>query len=117
AMLAPALGLVAAALLLLAGATPLARLAERLTARRRRLQPWFSVRQLSRGLTRYSAAILVIALAVGSLTLAASYSGTWSSLGERTELLRVGADQRLVLHEGRPALASMDPVLAEPYRE
>src|SRR5690606_34555184 len=77
ALLAPALGLVAASLLLLAGATPLARFAEHLTARGRRLQPWFSARQLSRGLARYSAAGLVVALAVGSLTLAASYSGTW----------------------------------------
>lgn len=113
---APALGLVAGCLLLLAAAVPLARWAERLAALGRMLQPALGARQLARGLGRSSAAILVISLAVGALVITSSYSGTRSALDASTGLLRVGADERLVFREGRQALAGMESVLAERYR-
>lgn len=115
AVLAPALGLIAAALLLLALAKPVARWAERPASRSRRLQPSLSARQLARGLSRYSAAILVIALAVGALVIASTYSGTRSLLDAASGQLRVGADQRLVFHEGGPGSAGAAPLLAGPY--
>lgn len=115
AVLAPALGLIAAALLLLALAKPVARWAERPAARTRKLQPSLSTRQLARGLGRYSAAILVIALAVGALVIASTYSGTRSLLDASSGQLRVGADERLVFHEGGPGSAGTSPLLTGRY--
>lgn len=116
AVLAPALGLIAAALVLLALAKPLARWVERLIARTRMLQPSLSTRQLARGLSRYSAAILVIALAVGALVIASTYSGSRSLLDASSGQLRVGADERLVFSEGGPGSAGLTPLLAGRYR-
>jgi hypothetical protein len=115
AVLAPALGLGAAALVLLALAVPLGRGAERLAARIRMLQPALSARQLARGLGRYAAAILVIALAVGALVVASAYSGTRAVLDMTTGQLRVGADERIVLHTGGPTSAGADPLVTGPY--
>jgi hypothetical protein len=115
-VLAPALGLVAAALVLLVAFGPIARLAERVAARRPGLQPAAGARQISRGLSGFAAAVLVITLSVGGLVLAATYSGSWTELGARTSALSVGADERVFVHEGRPALAAQDPIDLEAYR-
>ncbi|HRN28863.1 MAG TPA: hypothetical protein PK890_04070, partial [Terrimesophilobacter sp.] len=99
AVLAPALCLIAGALLVLLLLAPLSRVAEAAAARSRKLQPAYSVRQVARGLVSYSAAVLVIALTSGGVVVAAGYAATWQGLSGRTAHVATGADA-LVKFEG-----------------
>lgn len=99
AVLAPALCLIAGALLVLLLLAPLSRIAEAAAARSRKLQPAYSVRQIARGLISYAAAVLVIALASGGVVVAAGYAATWQGLSERTAKIVNGADVRVTIDD------------------
>lgn len=105
AVLAPALGLIAGALLVLLALGPLSHALEKVVARSRTLQPAYSVRQVARGLVSYAAAVLVIALAAGGVVVASAYAASWNSLSERSAALISGADVRVSFDD-----AFVDPV-------
>lgn len=98
AVVAPTLALIAFALLLLLMFGPLAASFQRIAARRRRLQPSYSARQVARGLGSYAVAVLVVTLSVGGLVVASAYSGSWRTLSEHNAELITGADARVMLN-------------------
>lgn len=115
AVVAPTLALVAIALALLVAFGPLTDAWQRFTAKRRGFQPSYSARQVARGLGSYAVAVLVIGLAVGGLTVASAYSGTWASLAGRSAALTAGADVRVDLTDNPLPGAGRAPVIGTPY--
>lgn len=101
--LAPAAALASLALLGTALAAPFLRLLERLADRRPGPTPALPTRQLSRKLSTFGVAIVLVSLATGFAVLAATLSGTQSSLDDRAAGMRSGADLRLDLTVGRNA--------------
>ncbi len=97
AVIAPALSLIALALVFLLIFGPLTSLWQRLASARRRLQPSFSARQVARGIAGFAVAVLVVTLAIGGLAVAAGYSGSWRDLGERNARLSTGGSTQVIL--------------------
>ncbi|HET8926881.1 MAG TPA: FtsX-like permease family protein [Microbacterium sp.] len=93
--IAPALALGFAALVAVALATPIARGIAASLARTRAVSPITPLRLASRRPGRHVLSIIVVAFAVGTVTLAGTYHGTVTSLGDAPEQLRVGADVRV----------------------
>lgn len=102
--LAPAAALAALALLGAACAAPFLRVLERRAVRRNGLAPALAVRQLTRRLSTFSAAIVLVSLAVGFAILTATVNGTQASLDEAAARVRNGADLRLDL-DAEPSAA------------
>jgi hypothetical protein len=114
AVVAPTLALVAIALTVLVAFGPLTDAWQRFATRRRGLQPSYSARQVARGLGTYAVAVLVIVLAVGGLTVASAYSGTWASLAARSGELSAGADVRIDLSgDPQPVTGTAPPSAAD----
>ena len=109
-VVAPALALVAIALVLLVAFGPLTFAWQRIATGHPRLQPSYSARQVARGIGSYAVAVLVITLAVGGLVTASAYSGSWRSLGDRNAQLTAGADIRITLTDSNFPLAEAEPV-------
>ncbi len=97
AVLAPSLALIACAFLALAAFAPLATLVERAAARSAGATAPLAARQVARRVGTFAVPVLLVSLAVGGTTLAAAYSGTWSSLNAAAGDLRNGAEVRAVL--------------------
>lgn len=97
AVIAPALSLIALALVFLLIFGPLTSLWQQLATARKKLQPSFSARQVARGIAGFAVAVLVVTLAIGGLAVAAGYSGSWRDLGERNARLSTGGSAQIVL--------------------
>ena len=97
AVLAPSLALIACAFLALAAFAPLAALVERAASRSRGATAPLAARQVARRVGTFAVPVLLVSLAVGGTTLAAAYSGTWSTLNAAAGELRNGAAVRAVL--------------------
>lgn len=95
AVLAAPLGVLATAVLALALFPVVTGAFERVAARGLGLRA-LSARQLARRVTVFATPVVIVALAAGGATLAASYSATWASATVATRELRNGADVRLV---------------------
>lgn len=97
ALLAPSLALIACAFLALAAFAPLAALVERIASRSNGATAPLAARQVARRVGTFAVPVLLVSLAVGGTTLAAAYSGTWSSLNAAAGELRNGAAVRASL--------------------
>lgn len=115
AVVAPTLALVAISLTLLVAFGPLTDAWQRFATKRRGFQPSYSARQVARGLGSYAVAVLVIVLAVGGLTVASAYSGSWAALAGRSAALTAGADVRVDLTDNALPPAGPVPVTGVPY--
>ena len=93
--IAPALALGFAALIAVAVATPSARGIAASLRGTRAVSPVTPLRLASRRPGRHVLSIIVVAFAVGTVTVAGAYQGTVTSLGDAPEQLRVGADVRV----------------------
>ena len=112
-VLAPALVLVAAALVFVVLFGPLTALLQRLAAASARLQPSYVARQTARRLGVYSLCLLLTTLSIGGITVAAGYAGTWESLSSSAAQLSAGTDLRIDLEGGQ---VSAEPVGPAAYR-
>ena len=110
---APALALLALVILGLALFGPSARLAETVTARSRGVQPSLPIRQVARRVGLHAVSVTVIALAIGSMVIAAGYSETLEKVSDLPSLVRTGTDVRVVAGaSGLPQLDGVDTVPA-----
>lgn len=91
AVAAPAAALLALVLLIAALLPWLARRAERATARRS-IPTTLAARSLALHAARFTAPLVVVAIAVGGTAVAAAYSATWTSSYDAASSLRVGSD-------------------------
>jgi hypothetical protein len=108
---APALVLLLLVIAGLALFAPIARLAERFASLSRSVAPSFPIRQVSRRIGVHAVSVTVVALAVGSLVLAAGYSATLERVSDLPSLARTGAEVRVVAGpSGLPALSGIDAV-------
>ena len=89
---APALLLLAVVILGLALFAPTARLAEVAVARSRGARPSLPVRQVARRVGLHAVSVTVVALAVGAIVLASTYSATLARASGIPSALRTGAD-------------------------
>jgi len=96
-LLAPALGLLALALIAVTIISPVFRLLERLAARRPGISPSLPVRHLARDAAVHATTVLLVVLAVGGATFAAAYSGTASAREARVLESGNGSDVRVHL--------------------
>ena len=99
AVAAPAAALLALVLLIAALLPWLARRAERATTRRS-IPTTLAARSLSLHAARFTAPLVVVALALGSTALAAAYSSTWASSYATASSLRVGSDLHISASDG-----------------
>ena len=100
---APAIGLVAGALIAIRLLPRLAELAERAFARGPSLVAGYGTRQLARRPLRFTRAALLLLLAVALGTFAAAYDATWTRSQADQAAYRAVADERVVL-ESHPDL-------------
>lgn len=91
---APALALVATALVLGTALAPVAAAAARGLARARGLGPVLAARQVARQASVFAAVTLVVALATGGAVLAATVTATLTDVDGRTSARTVGSDVR-----------------------
>lgn len=118
-VIAPALVLLALAMLGLLAFGPAARLVERWAARSHGILPLLPVRQVARRAPVFGVALLLITLSVSGTTLTAFYSHTWAGASATAAQLANGADVRVRLSpaptvEGSAALVSAMPYLRLP---
>jgi len=113
AVVAPAVALVAFVLLGLLVFPVIARLAERAAAGGT-VTRMLASRGVARRLPRVAALVVVVAVAAGTVALAAAYTGTWSSAFDRTSALRAGADVSVVAVRGGLDDAQLDTLVALP---
>lgn len=106
AVAAPALGLVACALLTVALAGPLARRLAAAVDRSRGYSPSAELRQVSRRLPVVAVLVVLVVVAAGTTALAAAYSGTWQASRTVSARVAAGADVRADL---RPASVGTTP--------
>jgi hypothetical protein len=110
AVLAPALVLIAAAVLAGVLFGVLAAVAEAAAGRVRRLGPALASRQIARRGTVFGVVVVLVSIAIGAAGLAASYSATQSVTQTQTDVLSGGA----------PLVAQLpvtDPITARPYAD
>ena len=93
-VVAPAAALVAVVLAALAVFPAIVALYAKRTARSG-VTSHLSARTLARQTSRVAAPLVIVALAVGSLTVAASFAATWDRLFTETAALHAGADLRV----------------------
>lgn len=91
----PGLVLLALALLALLAFGPVSRLCHRISARRPSLLPALPLAQVSRRILTFAVPVVLTVFAVGGLTLAASYSGSWQPAQRSSALLENGAAVRI----------------------
>lgn len=115
-VVAPALTLLALALLGLLAFGPVARLIEKVVARGAGIIPLLPTRQVARRVSVFGVALLLVTLSVSGATLAATYSQSWSTASATAAQLRNGADVRVRLTppptvEGPSSLVTTVPYL------
>lgn len=118
-VVAPALVLLALAMLGLLAFGPVARLLERAASRGNGILPVLPVRQVARRAPVFGVALLLITLSVSGTTLTAFYSQTWAGASATAAQLGNGADVRVQLSppptvEGPASLVSTMPYLRLP---
>jgi hypothetical protein len=113
AVVAPAVALVALVMLGLLVFPPSARLYERLSGRTS-VTRMLAARSVARRLPRVAALVVVVAVAAGSVAVAAAYTGTWSATFDRTSALRAGADVAVVGTRGGLGTQQLDALDALP---
>ncbi len=106
-VVAPALGLLAGALLALRVVPALAALAERLAAGARGLVAPLGTRQLARRPARYARAAVLVTLALAIGLFAAAYGSTWLRSQEDRAAYEAGADARVVPDERTGSIRSL----------
>ncbi|HEY1532213.1 MAG TPA: ABC transporter permease [Galbitalea sp.] len=111
AVTAPALALAALSIGSLALFPLVARRAERIGRRRVGLGS-LPIQQLARRNRASVTPVLLVALAVGTLVFAATYSGTWQSSSEQTRAVQVGTGVRVTEQSAIPA-AETEPVAGQ----
>lgn len=114
AVLAPSLGLVACSTIGLVAFPAIARLVERRVIRSRQFGRALSASQVARRVTVFAVPVLLVSLAIGGTTLAASYAETWSRLNATAGEARTGGDVQVSLQD-RNAGGSRSVVTASPY--
>lgn len=92
---APALGLLAGAILALRTIPLLARVAERIASQRTWLAPALSAWQVARRPLTYARAALLLMLAIGIGLFAVSYTSTWRDSQRDQAQFQIGADFRI----------------------
>lgn len=95
--IAPAVLLLAAALVALAAFGALAALTAAPAAAGRALVPSYPARQVARRLPIYAVAVLLVALTVAQAVFASAYSATWTAAATDSAAVRAGADLRVDL--------------------
>jgi len=113
---APALGLLAGAVLTLRLVPLAGKIAERLVARARSLVPVLGAWQLSRRPGRLARSVLLLVLAVAIGTFAATYGGTWAQSQADQAGVAVGADL-VVTPDTSAGAAFASAQLASAYRQ
>lgn len=93
--LAPALALVACALLCLLLLAPLTAFAARFAARWPGLSPALPARQLARRISLFAVAALLVMLAAAGTSFAAAFAGSWRELDATSALLNNGSAVRV----------------------
>lgn len=111
---APAIGLLAGAVLALRVLPMMARAIERLAARRTGLVPGFGAQQLARRPLRYTRSALLLMVASAIALFASAYSGSWERSQHDQVDYEVGADLR-VTAPNQPS--APDQVMARMYRD
>ncbi len=120
AVAAAAAALVALVLVLASLLPVLARRGER-AFRGRSIPTALAARTLALKAARFTAPLVVVALAVGGVTVAASYSSTWSRSYDAASALRVGADvhvsstDQLSVESQAAVRAAVGPDAASPW--
>lgn len=92
---APALALIAVALVAVTAAGPLTRGLAELTVSRPGFSPVTELRQSSRRITVNAVPVVLLVLAAAIATIASGYAGTWQALRTASTQVSVGADVRL----------------------
>lgn len=115
AIAAPALALLAIALLGLVAFAPLARAFERAGSRSQRIGVTLPARQVGRGLGFFTAPVALVILAVAASVLGAGYFGTWSALNSSAALAVNAADVRVQTALAAPLRNPGDSVGASGY--
>ncbi|WP_158603908.1 FtsX-like permease family protein [Cryobacterium tepidiphilum] len=115
AALAPALCLVALALVGLLCFGPLLRSLQSVTTRSRGLAVVLPARQVARRPGVFAVALLLVTLAAGAATVAAGFTATWAALDQGAGLTRNGSDVRVQLDADRTAGGPGTLVTAVPY--
>jgi hypothetical protein len=100
AVAAPTAALLAAAFGATLAVVGAARLAQRLSGRRRGLAGSLAVRHVARRPAAYSLPVLIVVMATGGGTLAAGFAATWTDLQGDVAAQRTGADLQVVLRPG-----------------
>ncbi|WP_442574027.1 FtsX-like permease family protein [Microbacterium sp. F51-2R] len=95
--IAPAVLLLAGALVALAAFGALAALTAAPAAAARALTPSYPARQVARRLPIYAVAVLLVALTVAQAVFASAYSATWTAAATDSAAVRAGADLRVDL--------------------
>lgn len=108
AVLAPTLALVAGALLVVVLFAPVSAGLQRSTRRRGGIGLALAASQIARRATVFTTPVLLIALAVGGLVVAGTYSATWDRATAEARDIGNGADVRVVTAEPLPAVEGVD---------
>jgi hypothetical protein len=111
AVLAPALSLAAAVLVFVVAMPRIAVLLER-WARRRRLTTQLAARGIRARIALLTAPLVLMALATGTVTVAAAYSATWDRAFTETAALRAGSDLHANARAEGITAQAQDAVLA-----
>lgn len=115
AVLAPAVVLVALAVVAAAVLGPLTAAAERVAGRGRGLTVPLAARQVARRLVVVAVPVVLVVLAAGSGTLAGAYAGTTETLRTSVAELRTGADVRVVTGGASTVGGTANPPVVAEY--
>jgi hypothetical protein len=106
-VLAPALGLLAGAILALRVVPLMARVADWLASRRRGTIAALASWQVSRRPSRYARSSLLLFMAIGIGCFAASYATSWTASQRDQAAFQIGADIRTIPWQGDNAIGAM----------
>ncbi|ACQ79814.1 protein of unknown function DUF214 [Beutenbergia cavernae DSM 12333] len=107
---APALALLTGGLLALGLVGPVSSFAARIATRTRGTWPVQPARQVARRVAVYAVPVLLLVLATGSASLAAAFTGTWTSVRASATALGSGTDLRVPGHSVTYVSASTPPL-------
>lgn len=112
---APALTLLALAVLGLLAFGPVVSLLERTASRRRGVLPALPSRQVARRVSVFGTAVLLVTLGVSGTTLVAGYSATWNTADSAAARLRTGADVRVQVDAPTAVDGTSSQLTSVPY--
>lgn len=115
AVFAPALAMIALAMIALLAFGPLLAIVQALAATSRSLSVVLPSRQVGRRVAVFAVAVLLVTLSVGGTTVAAAYAGTWSALDASAAMMRNGSDVRVDVESARSVAGPDTIISAAPY--